>query len=90
MSSDPKLPNGTNMCKCAACGEYFQTVLAFDRHRIGSYGEEHAGKFGVGGDRRCVDVASMAEAKLSLNPKGYWRLPERAFKADRATFKASK
>ena len=66
MASDPKLPVGTNFCKCSACGAYFYSVKAFDTHRVGPYV-----------DRRCMTDAEMPNAALSLTEKGYWRLPKR-------------
>ena len=62
--ADPKLLPGRNFCKCAACGEYFSTVRAFDSHRIG--------KHKVPGDRRCLTFAGMKSKGLRLNSKGYW------------------
>ena len=66
--SDPKLPAGTNFCKCAACGEYFTTVANFDLHRRGD-----------GITRACADPATLLKkdgsARLRLNGKGYWALP---------------
>lgn len=26
-----------NRCKCTACGEYFNSVAAFEKHRTGAY-----------------------------------------------------
>ena len=31
---DPRLPIGTNYCKCSSCGEYFTGEKAFTRHRV--------------------------------------------------------
>ena len=61
MSSDPKLPVGSNKCNCAACGAYFGGVTALDKHRLGGYP-----------DRVCLDAGAMAKAGLQLNAKGYW------------------
>jgi len=62
---DPKLPPGTNYCKCAACGEYFGGVSAFDLHRVGA-----------AGDRSCLHPSQVSnrrsESVLRLNDKGYW------------------
>ena len=62
--SDPKLPIGTNYCKCTSCGHYFGGVAAFDLHRRGT------------ADRACFDPAVIADKEgrllLSLNAKGYW------------------
>ncbi len=63
--SDPKLPPGTNYCRCAACGEYFGGVSAFDLHRVGA-----------AEDRACLPPAQVSnrqsEPVLRLNNRGYW------------------
>lgn len=63
--TDPKLPPGSNKCRCAPCGEYFGGVRAFDIHRSGP-----------GGDRRCLAPSGMSDRQgrplLTLNAKGYW------------------
>ena len=60
----PKLPAGTNRCQCAACGEYFGGVYAFDLHRVGP-----------GHDRACLPPAAMRDKHLRpllrLNSRGY-------------------
>ncbi len=66
--SDPKLPVGTNYCKCAACGEYFTNVANFDMHRRGEAEKRH-----------CVDPSTLirknGNVRLTLNPRGYWAQP---------------
>ena len=59
---DPKLPFGTNYCRCSACGEYFGGVRAFDDHRVGP-----------ADDRACLDACGMAAVGLTLNARGYWK-----------------
>ena len=63
--TDPKLPTGTNFCKCSACGEYFGGVRGFDLHRRGEYP-----------DRTCLAPSRVADKKnrplLRLNERGYW------------------
>jgi len=51
-------------CQCAACGEYFNSTAAFDRHRVGGYR--------VPGDRRCLSTYEMSERGFSKNLKGFW------------------
>ena len=58
---DPKLPYGTNYCKCSACSEYFNSEKAFAMHRIGPPGE-----------RECLCEAEMLEKGMDRNRKGYW------------------
>lgn len=69
MSADPKLPAGSNFCRCAGCGEYFRNVRAFDAHRVGEYGPT--------GDRGCMTTPRMQEAGLLVDSRGYWRFPKR-------------
>lgn len=61
---DPKLPVGTNYCKCSACGEYFGGVSGFDLHRRGTE------------DRACLPPSQVANKEgkslLRLNERGYW------------------
>ena len=63
--TDPKLRPGTNFCKCAACGEYFGGVKAFELHRVGS-----------GRDRACLAPSVVRDKQnrpvLKLNDRGYW------------------
>lgn len=56
----PKLTG--NRCQCTACGEYFNGVQPFDRHRIGQYGI----------DRRCLAIAEMEAAGFIRNVSGFW------------------
>ena len=61
MASDPKLPIGTNYCKCPACGEYFGGVRGFDLHRRKD---------------ACIPPSRVSDRKnrpvLRLNERGYW------------------
>ncbi len=68
--NDPRLPPGSNFCRCAACGVYFYNVKAFDKHRVGP-----------GPDRRCMPTARCPELGLQLDVNGYWRLPKRKFRS---------
>jgi hypothetical protein len=73
-ASDPKLPIGSSFCKCAACGEYFKSERAFERHRRGEYD--------LPGDRGCAPTARMPELGLRCSA-GIWHLPAKAFSADK-------
>lgn len=57
MGADPKLPPGTNYCRCGACGEYFKSVSGFDMHRI---------------DSGCLTRAEMLARGMSVNERGYF------------------
>lgn len=49
-ASDPKLPIGSNYCRCSGCGEYFTNIRPFEFHR----------KRG-----QCVDPATDKRLKLN-------------------------
>jgi len=70
--SDPKLPPGSNFCKCPSCGEYFSNANNFDMHRRGSPTA-----------RVCVPpgklVTEKGKRRLRLNAKGYWVRAEGVF-----------
>lgn len=59
---------GSSVCMCGACGAYFQSVRAFDRHREGPWDK-----------RRCLTTPRMSQRGLELDPRGFWRFPKRAF-----------
>lgn len=59
--SDPKLPFGSNKCRCDACGEYFFSIGAFDMHREGPYAK-----------RFCIGRPAMIEKGMSLSDSGHW------------------
>ena len=48
--------------QCQGCKEYFNSIKAFERHRIG--------EFGV--DRRCRTPDEMIERGYSKNKHGFW------------------
>jgi hypothetical protein len=52
-------------CRCASCGEYFNSVSIFDRHRVGLW--DCAGKH-----RRCLSVDEMRRRGWLLNPRRFW------------------
>lgn len=56
-------------CRCNACGEYFRTTSAFDKHRTGPYV-----------DRRCLARAEMTDAGMAEAVQGdgclYWTTGE--------------
>jgi len=62
ISADPKLPHNSNYCLCPACDEYFNSVYAFDLHRIGTHGK----------DRGCMNMDQMLGKGMAVNNKGYW------------------
>lgn len=69
-SRAPKLRPGSSVCLCRSCGVYFQSVRAFEAHRVGPWDK-----------RRCLTTPRMAERGLVLDPKGFWRWPKREYSA---------
>jgi hypothetical protein len=49
-------------CQCGGCGEYFNSLGAFEKHRVGDHGK----------DRRCRSTDEMKSAGMALNPAGWW------------------
>lgn len=73
MSADPRLPEGSGKCRCAACGEYFNSESIFDRHRAGDFRKGP-------GARRCLTREEMAARGYARSATGHWiRNPRTAF-----------
>lgn len=49
--------------QCPTCGEYFNSTLAFDTHRVGRH---------VGNQRTCLTVPQMRAGSMALNAAGFW------------------
>ncbi|MGQ0834974.1 MAG: FDXHR family putative zinc-binding protein [Gammaproteobacteria bacterium] len=63
------LPLTGNRCRCSACGQHFNSVTVFDRHRTGSWP-----------DRRCLSPAEMSAKGWLRNDASFWitgRMPLR-------------
>ena len=56
-----------NRCQCPACGDYFTSTRAFDRHRVGQFGN----------DRRCLTATEMDAAGFARNARGFRGEPGR-------------
>lgn len=56
-----------NRCQFTACGEYFNGVQPFDRHRVGDFA-----KGGQPSTRRCLSVAELDAAESIRNAAGFW------------------
>lgn len=54
-------------CQCRSCGEYFNSVPAFDRHRTGEYTLADGSS-----GRRCRTLAEMREIGMVLPAHGFW------------------
>jgi len=48
--------------ECPTCGLYFNSSVAFDRHRTGDFGK----------DRRCMTLDEMKARGMAVNASGYW------------------
>ena len=62
---------------CAACGNDFNSLHAFDKHRVGSYGTAilDAKDRTIGytrPERRCMTIDEMIAAKMQRNQYGRW------------------
>lgn len=55
-------------CQCAACGEYFNGVQPFERHRAGRFAKPGAWQ----GNRRCLTVPEMVARGFIRNAAGFW------------------
>ena len=62
----PNLRHGSNLCQCGACGEYFNSVGVFDKHRIGPHT----------GSRSCKTISDMVGAGWSKSSTGFWMITE--------------
>ena len=52
-------------CQCAACGEYFNSVGAFEKHRTGSHQKD---------SRRCLKADEMEKAGMFCRERESARL----------------
>ena len=57
-------------CRCAGCGALFNSVTAFDLHRVGPYSQldDPTGER----CRRCLTVEEMTRRGMSINSAGFW------------------
>jgi predicted nucleic acid-binding Zn ribbon protein len=53
-------------CQCTACGNYFNSTAAFDKHRWGDYE-----------DRHCKSEEQMFAAGMALSGTGWWLTAKR-------------
>ena len=68
-----------NRCQCTSCGEFFNSVSAFDRHRSGDCLDS--------GRRSCLSAVALIALGWSRNSAGFWI--ERAMARGAATSLAS-
>lgn len=60
MSERRKLTGDHN--QCPTCGLYFNSTVAFDKHRVGEHGK----------NRRCLSVEEMKAKGMVLNADDWW------------------
>lgn len=48
-------------CQCGACGHYFNSTYAFDKHRTGDWTT-----------RRCLTAAEMQAKGMVISATGWW------------------
>jgi hypothetical protein len=49
-------------CRCCGCGGYFNSVTAFDMHRVGRFPDQ----------RRCLGAEGMTALGMVRNGAGFW------------------
>lgn len=49
--------------QCPGCSEYFNSTVAFDKHRVGKHKNN---------GRRCLTPAEMIDKGMALNVRGFW------------------
>jgi len=51
-----------NRCLCRSCGQYFNSLKGFDRHRVGAYLNS----------RRCLTPPEMIKRGMTANRARFW------------------
>jgi hypothetical protein len=69
-----QLKAGSVRNQCAGCGELFNSVSAFDKHRTGSYGvpDESNPNSYLPSKRRCMNEEEMTKLDMEKNSAGFW------------------
>jgi hypothetical protein len=65
-----------NRNQCGVCKEYFNSIGAFDKHRVFDKPKDWA-------TRRCMTSDEMISSGMSLNQAGFWvteKMPEQLLK----------
>jgi hypothetical protein len=52
-------------CQCASCGELFNSVSVFNRHRVGGWENR-------GTNRHCLTIPQLQAKGWSLNARFFW------------------
>lgn len=66
-----KLNVGSMVNQCPSCGEIFNSLVAFDKHRTGEYGKPVKNGYSPH-TRRCRSHEEMHDIGMEHNSKGYW------------------
>lgn len=61
-----------NRNQCPSCGEFFNSVGAFDKHRTGEYGKPVSSGTYSPSSRRCLSVGGMVAIGMEKNASGFW------------------
>ena len=69
-----KLNAGTMRNQCPSCGELFNSVHSFEKHRVGRYGIPDPKKEGdyLPANRRCLTAEEMIKEGMLKNTEGFW------------------
>ena len=59
-------------CQCPACGVYFGSERAFDRHRVGDYALPGQWR----GSRRCLPLAELLATGWVRSARGFMLAPD--------------
>lgn len=62
MTQPSRLRLTGSRCQCPTCGDYFANPRAFDRHRVGEFGD----------CRRCLTIEEMNARGWVRNGRGFW------------------
>ena len=58
--------------QCPACGQYFNSISIFEKHRTGAFG---TGPLGTSPERRCFTIREMKAKGWKTDEKGFWSTP---------------
>jgi hypothetical protein len=63
----PELGLGTNSCECTDCGEFFNSVYGFDKHRVFAVPDVEDWD-----TRTCLTPAQLRARGWLKNARGFW------------------
>lgn len=66
-----KIPDGSMTNQCPSCGEIFNSLGAFDKHRSGDFGKPIKGGY-ADSTRRCFSTIEMIKVGMVLNNRKRW------------------